>query len=82
MATRLHWANTLTIVVYLLTVVAVGAWFSRPEDTSEEYLPGGRRMPWWAVGISYGSVLLRSPIDDRRTAGLTLGSQDEERNGT
>lgn len=58
MVTRLHWTNMLTIVVYLLAVVAVGAWFSRHEETSEEYLLGGRRMPWWAVGISYMMSLL------------------------
>jgi SSS family solute:Na+ symporter len=34
-------------------MVAMGFWFSRQDKTSEEYLLGGRKMPWWAVGISY-----------------------------
>ncbi len=45
--------NYLTIVVYMGAMVAMGFWFSRHDKTSEEYLLGGRRMPWWAVGISY-----------------------------
>ncbi len=57
-APQLHWADEATIVAYLLAVIGIGAWFSRREDTSEEYLLGGRRMPWWAVGISYMMSLL------------------------
>jgi len=41
-----------TMGLYLLAVVALGAYFSKNEDSSEEYLLGGRRMPWYAVGIS------------------------------
>lgn len=58
MNVSLHWANLLTIILYLGGVVVIGAWFSRHEETSEEYLLGGRRMPWWAVGISYMMSLL------------------------
>ena len=45
--------NYLTIIIYMVAVVGMGYWFSRRENTSEEYLLGGRRIPWWAVGISY-----------------------------
>jgi len=41
--------NYLTIVVYMGVMVAMGFWFSRQDKTSEEYLLGGRKMPWWAV---------------------------------
>ena len=58
MTSRLHWANLLTVVLYLVAVVVIGAWFSKQEDTSEDYLLGGRRMAWWAVGISYMMSLL------------------------
>lgn len=40
------------MLLYLVAVVAMGLYFSKNEDTSEEYLLGGRRMPWYAVGIS------------------------------
>ncbi len=58
MDVRLHWANLLTIVLYMVAVLGIGCWFSRHEETSEEYLLGGRRMAWWAVGISYMMSLL------------------------
>ena len=58
MDVELHWADLTTIILYLMSVVLIGAWFSRREETSEEYLLGGRRMPWWAVGISYMMSLL------------------------
>jgi len=45
--------NYLTIIIYMVAVVGMGYWFSRRENTSEEYLLGGRNIPWWAVGISY-----------------------------
>ena len=45
--------NYLIILAYMIVVVGIGFWFSREEKTSEEYLLGGRRIPWWAVGISY-----------------------------
>ncbi len=58
MTVGLHWANLLTIISYLVVVLVIGAWFSRHEENSEEYLLGGRRVPWWAVGISYMMSLL------------------------
>ena len=45
--------NYLTIIIYMGAIVGMGYWFSRRENTSEEYLLGGRKIPWWAVGISY-----------------------------
>lgn len=45
--------NYLTIIIYMGAIVGMGYWFSRRENTSDEYLLGGRKIPWWAVGISY-----------------------------
>ena len=47
-----------TIVLYLLVVVGVGVWFSRGESDTEDYLLGGRGMPWWLIGVSYVVSLL------------------------
>lgn len=44
--------NIATIVVYMVVAIAMGFWFSRRERTSEDFLLGGRRIPWWAIGIS------------------------------
>lgn len=38
---------------YLAVVVAIGIYFSRGTKNTEDYLLGGRRIPWWAAGISY-----------------------------
>jgi SSS family transporter len=47
------------MAVYLLIVVAIGYWFSRSKGGgTENYLLGGRRMPWWLIGISYYVSLL------------------------
>lgn len=40
------------LVAYLLALVVLGYYFSRREKTSEDYFLGGRRVPWWAVGLS------------------------------
>lgn len=47
-----------TIVLYLLVVVGVGVWFSRGGSDTEDYLLGGRGMPWWLIGVSYVVSLL------------------------
>ena len=54
----LHTSDYATMVLYLLAVVALGAWFSRGEQNTETYLLGGRSMRWWVVGISYMVSLL------------------------
>ena len=46
---------------YLAVVLAIGLYFSRGTKNTEDYLLGGRRIPWWAVGISY-SVSVTSTL--------------------
>jgi SSS family transporter len=40
------------LVTYMMVVVAIGLVFSRQEKSSEDFLLGGRKVAWWAVGIS------------------------------
>lgn len=54
----LAWQDHLVIAVYLAAMIAMGAWFSRRQRTDEEYFLGGRRMPWFPVGISIIASLL------------------------
>lgn len=49
----LQWGDIISIVIYLLTIVLIGVFFTRGTKTTEGYLLGGRSIPWWAVGISY-----------------------------
>ena len=37
---------------YLLALVGMGIYFSRREKTTEDFFVAGRRIPWWAAGVS------------------------------
>ena len=40
------------MLLYMAAVVVIGLRFSKDEKSSEDYLLGGRQLPWLAVGIS------------------------------
>jgi SSS family transporter len=44
--------NTVVLVVYLLALVAIGVRFARRERSTGDFFLAGRRIPWWAAGIS------------------------------
>ncbi len=48
----------VVVGVYLLGVLGVGVYFSRQQTRSEDYFVGGRKMPWFAVGLSIMASLL------------------------
>ena len=37
---------------YLLVLVLMGVYFARRENSTEDFFLAGRRIPWWAAGIS------------------------------
>ncbi|MFH1266669.1 MAG: sodium:solute symporter, partial [Planctomycetota bacterium] len=46
------------LAVYLGAMVAMGVYFSRREKTTGDFFLGGRRIPWWAAGLSiFGTQL-------------------------
>jgi len=45
-------ADVVVMVLYGAAVLAIGAWANRRQKDSEDYLLGGRKLKWWAVGIS------------------------------
>jgi len=49
-----------TIAVYFALLVAMGVYFSRRENDTEAFFLGGRKIPWWAVGISIFGTSLSS----------------------
>lgn len=50
--------NYLVLGVYLAGLVGMGFYFSCREKTTEDFFLGGRRVPWWAAGISiFGTQL-------------------------
>lgn len=42
----------IVLTGYLGAMIALSAWLSRGQADSADYFVGGRRLPWWAVGIS------------------------------
>ncbi len=50
--------NWSTLLVYLLLMVWIGVRCSRRIDGTEEFFLAGRRIPWWAAGLSiFGTQL-------------------------
>ncbi|MEM1109640.1 MAG: sodium/solute symporter [Planctomycetota bacterium] len=42
----------IVIVIYFILMAAIGLWFARQQTDSDEFALGGRRVKWWASGIS------------------------------
>ena len=40
------------MVIYFAALVAMGVYFSRREKSTDDFFAGGRRIPWWAAGLS------------------------------
>ena len=44
--------DVLVLLFYVLLIIAIGSWFGRRQTDTEDYFLGGRRIPWWAAGLS------------------------------
>ena len=51
-ANRFGIIDYVMILVYLATVIGIGAYFSFREKTSNDFFLAGGRIPWWAAGLS------------------------------
>src|SRR5499425_2233879 len=56
---RIHPVDLAIVIVYLLSVTALGVWFRRAQQkggdrlaVSRDYFLGGRTAPWWALAFS------------------------------
>ena len=55
---RLHVLDWAALLAYLVGIMAMGFYFSKREHSTEDYFLGGRRVPWWAAGLSiFGTQL-------------------------
>lgn len=52
------WLNWTVLVLYLLGMLGLGAFFMRREGGSDDFFRGGGRVPWWAAGISIYATML------------------------
>ncbi len=54
----LKYLDYVSLVGYLLVLVSMGIFFSRREKSTNQFFLAGRRLPWWAAGISlFGTQL-------------------------
>ncbi len=50
--------NILVLVLYFVLLVFLGFYFSKKQKNSDDYFKGGKKIPWWAAGLSlYGTGL-------------------------
>ena len=50
--------NWAALIAYLVAIVGMGVYFSRREKTTDDFFLAGRRIPWWAAGLSiFGTSL-------------------------
>ncbi len=49
---RLGRLDFSVLTLYLALLVAVGFYFSRREGSTAQFFLGGRKIPWWAAGLS------------------------------
>ena len=54
---RFRALDYLIVGVYLLGMIGIGAWFTRRENSADDFFRGGRRVPWWASGMSLFATL-------------------------
>jgi SSS family transporter len=51
----LNWAALLG---YLAAMVGIGVWCSRGEESTDQFFLAGKKIPWWAAGLSiFGTQL-------------------------
>jgi len=46
------WINYAILILYLALLVAMGGYFSRREKSTHDFFLAGKRIPWWAAGLS------------------------------
>ena len=52
------WSNWIVLGCYLAVLVGVGIYFAKREKSTEDFFLAGRRIPWWAAGLSiFGTQL-------------------------
>ncbi|MBM4041840.1 MAG: sodium/solute symporter [Planctomycetes bacterium] len=56
--TRFGALDYAVLVAYLAALVLIGLWIAPREKTTDDFFLAGRRVPWWAAGLSiFGTQL-------------------------
>src|SRR4051794_10205807 len=46
------------VAAYMLFTFGIALWFARRQHSASDYFLGGRRMPWFVVGLSIMATLM------------------------
>ncbi|MFC1542056.1 sodium/solute symporter [Candidatus Latescibacterota bacterium] len=49
---KLSTLDFFIVIGYLLGIMIFGYWLGRSNKTDEDYFLGGKKLPWWAIGMS------------------------------
>ena len=52
--------NLLTLAIYPVVMLAIGLHFAGKRKDSDDFFRAGRRIPWWAAGLSIYATMLSS----------------------
>lgn len=50
--TKYGWVDHSVVALLLISLVVIGLYFSKKEKSSGDYFRAGKRIPWWAAGLS------------------------------
>lgn len=78
---RLHPIDYASLVVYLLATIALGLYCGRGVHNGKDLFLAGRRLPWWAIGISIvvsdvGAIDIVGLTGSAYLYGIVLGNFD------
>ncbi|MEZ5040394.1 MAG: sodium/solute symporter [Saprospiraceae bacterium] len=55
---KMGWLNIIVLMLYFVVLIILGFYFSSRQKNADDYFKGGKRIPWWAAGLSlYGTGL-------------------------
>jgi N-acetylneuraminic acid mutarotase len=49
---KFGWVNWMVLILYLVLMLGMGFYFTKRYTNTNEFFLAGRRIPWWAAGIS------------------------------
>ncbi len=60
MELKIRLLDIITIMLYLIGMIAIGVYFSRRNKTTEDYFVGNRSFPGWVIGLSMLGTIISS----------------------
>jgi SSS family solute:Na+ symporter len=48
----MNFLDWTVIMFYFVGMIGLSVYLGRRQSSQEDYFVGGRKLPWWAVGVS------------------------------